>query len=353
MYSNNIKFRPVWFDSMGAKSTCTLVTTPDTSLIIDPGAAIMHKTYPISDSAKSNYLEQAKKSVMDASKVAENVVISHYHYDHLLVDDESESIYHGKELWIKDPNQWINHSQWERSRKFLKWLGKIENYRIQYTRPQNTNFKDPIDELQILRENNYDDHQRFNESIINGQKRFLKMSIQWTKTHWINVKSESIHFADGSGFQKGNTKVRFSEPLFHGVEYSRTGWLISTIVEFKGTKLLYTSDLQGPVIEDYAQWIINENPDILILDGPATYLLGYMLSNKDLERSIDNAVKIIENCDLDVMIYDHHLLRDPLYKKHTSRVWETAKERNISLLTAAEYNGDVPVLEKPENILNQ
>ncbi|MFP4654387.1 MAG: MBL fold metallo-hydrolase [Methanohalobium sp.] len=347
MYSNNIKFRPVCFDSMGAKSTCTLVTTPDTSLIIDPGAAIMHKTYPISDSAKLNYLEQAKKSVMNAAKDVEHVVISHYHYDHLLVDDKSECIYKDKDIWIKDPNQWINFSQWDRSRKFLKWLGKIENKRIQYTRPLKTTFKDPIDELPILRSKYYDYNQDFNEAILSGQKRFLKMSNQWARTHWINLKTGAIHFADGKGFQKGDTKVRFSEPLFHGVEYSRTGWIISTIVESNGAKLFYSSDLQGPVIEDYAQWIINENPDILILDGPATYLLGYMLSNKDLERSIDNAVNIIENCNLDVMIYDHHLLRDPSYKEHTSRVWETAKERGISLLTAAEYNGDVPVLEKP------
>jgi predicted metallo-beta-lactamase superfamily hydrolase len=33
---------------------------------------------------------------------------------------------------------------------------------------------------------------------------------------------------------------------------------------------IYTSHLQGPGIEDYAQWIIKENPDILILDGPPT-----------------------------------------------------------------------------------
>jgi predicted metallo-beta-lactamase superfamily hydrolase len=33
---------------------------------------------------------------------------------------------------------------------------------------------------------------------------------------------------------------------------------------------IYTSHLQGPGIEDSAQWIIKENPDILILDGPPT-----------------------------------------------------------------------------------
>jgi hypothetical protein len=346
MYNNYLKFKPVWFDSMGAKSTCTLVTTPDTSLIIDPGAAIMHKTFPISEFAKSDYLNQAKESVMKASKYAEHVVISHYHYDHLMVDDKSRYLYQGKNLWVKDPNQWINYSQWERARKFLKWLGKIEKYQIQYTKPKNISFKDPFDELETLKNKNYRDQQANEDFILKGSKWFSKLSSQWSKTNWINVKSDAVNFADGSGFQKGDTKVRFSEPLFHGVEYSKTGWLISTIVEYRDTKLLYTSDLQGPIIEDYAQWIINENPDILILDGPATYLLGYMLSNTDLKRSVDNAVDIIENCNLDIMIYDHHLLRDSSYKEHTSSVWEAAKKREVQILTAAEYNGDIPVLEK-------
>ncbi|NIR87043.1 hypothetical protein GWO13_05500, partial [Candidatus Bathyarchaeota archaeon] len=31
-----ISFQPVWFDSLGAKSACTLVKTSDVSVLIDP-----------------------------------------------------------------------------------------------------------------------------------------------------------------------------------------------------------------------------------------------------------------------------------------------------------------------------
>ncbi|MEE8299774.1 MAG: hypothetical protein V3R28_00540 [Desulfatiglandales bacterium] len=41
------------------------------------------------------------------------------------------------------------------------------------------------------------------------------------------------------------------------------------------------------MIEDYAQWIIKENPDILILDGPPGYLFGYMVNRINLQRAID------------------------------------------------------------------
>lgn len=31
----------VWFDSMGAKSSCLLIETPDVKILVDPGAAEM------------------------------------------------------------------------------------------------------------------------------------------------------------------------------------------------------------------------------------------------------------------------------------------------------------------------
>ncbi len=51
---------------------------------------------------------------------------------------------------------------------------------------------------------------------------------------------------------------------------------------------IYTSHLQGPGIDDYAQWIIEENPDILILVGPPGSLFRYMLNRINLQRAIDS-----------------------------------------------------------------
>jgi len=37
----------IWFDSMGAKSSCILVDTPDIKILVDPGAAAMQPSYPL------------------------------------------------------------------------------------------------------------------------------------------------------------------------------------------------------------------------------------------------------------------------------------------------------------------
>lgn len=60
----------------------------------------------------------------------------------------------------------------------------------------------------------------------------------------------------------------------------------------EGGTLLYTSDLQGSSIEDYTSWIIRENPDILILDGSVSYLLGYMLNKINLKRAVGNLISV-------------------------------------------------------------
>lgn len=43
----NVLFKPIWFDSIGAKSSSTLIKT-DIKIVIDPGIAIMHQSFPAS-----------------------------------------------------------------------------------------------------------------------------------------------------------------------------------------------------------------------------------------------------------------------------------------------------------------
>jgi predicted metallo-beta-lactamase superfamily hydrolase len=338
-------FELVWFDSMGAKSSCTLVTTPDTGILIDPGAAIMQPSFPLHELDKWMFLEKAHEKIREAAKRADHVVISHYHYDHFTAGAGAGDLYQHKDLWIKDPNRWINISQWDRSREFLQWLTGLEGNPLRYKRPEQTVFEDPSNYLPLAVSRDFGNYQnRREELLVKWQKRFFRIREKWVKCRWVCEPSERVHFADGSAFQVGETKVRFTHPLFHGIEYSNTGWVFATVIEQDDTKLIYTSDLQGPTIEDHAEWIIHENPDILILDGPATYLLGYMLNTTNLNRSVENAVWIIENCDLDVMIYDHHLLRDPLYKERTAKLWDMAEDMGVRVTTAAEYNGNEPVV---------
>ncbi|WP_129596819.1 MBL fold metallo-hydrolase [Methanohalophilus profundi] len=342
-----LEFRLVSFDSMGAKSSCIFVKTPDTSILIDPGAAILQKSFPLSDSQKQFYLLSAIHKIKEEMKEAEHIIISHYHFDHYMVDEDSCKTYLNSNMWIKDPNRWINHSQWERSRKFLQSLSRLKGTTLKYSPPMQCHYKDPVECLPLAFSMDFGDYQQRREELISRwRKRFLKMQKRWSSEKWVVPVSTGIYFSDGCEFKTGNTKVRFSRPLFHGIEYSATGWVIATIIEYGGKKLLHTSDLQGPVIEDHAQWIIDENPDILILDGPPTYLLGYLLNRTNLDRSINNIIRIIKESVPNLIIYDHHLLRDPLYRERTEKVWDIAVEMDVSIMTAAEYKGLVPVVLK-------
>lgn len=349
--SGEMEFDLIAFDSMGAKSCCTLVKTPDASILIDPGAAIMQKSFPLNDAGKFFYLECALGRIRDEMKKVDHIVISHYHFDHYMLDEDSCDAYLNTDLWIKDPNRWINHSQWERSRDLLKLMSRINKTDLMYSPPVQKKYRDPVECLPLAFSKDFGDYQGRREELISKwRKRFFKMRERWSTEKWIGPLSSNMHFSDGSGFEVGDTRVSFSRPLFHGIEYSSTGWVIATIVEYGGKKLIHTSDLQGPVLEDHAQWIIDEDPDILILDGPPTYLLGYLLNMTNLERSINNIIRIIRESCPGLIIYDHHLLRDPLYKERTAEVWDVADDMNVKIMTAAEYNGLVPVVLRSTGI---
>ena len=56
-----IKIEPIWSDSMGAKSLCVKVSTDDTTIMIDPSAAVMQKSYPMDSDRKYKHLVDAKE----------------------------------------------------------------------------------------------------------------------------------------------------------------------------------------------------------------------------------------------------------------------------------------------------
>ncbi len=347
----HISFKPVWFDSLGAKSSCTLVKTPDISVMIDPGVAIMHPSFPASTVNKILWRNQGKKAIKRASREAEVIVISHYHYDHYFPEDMS--VYEGKLIVAKDPNQYINDSQRSRAEDFYSKICehfggmKLESL---LSEPRVKKFQNPLEELPIAVRRDFGDYNKRREELLErGLSTFEKKVKKWSEWREIpefEFKGLKIRFLEGKEIHLGNTRIRFTKPLFHGIEFSSLGWVFATVIEYKGEKLLHSSDMNGPIIEDYAEWIIKENPDVLILDGPMTYMFGYLLNRINLNRAIENAVRIIEETDTELIIYDHHLVREARFRERTREVWETAERSKKKLLTAAEFLGKVPrVLE--------
>ena len=329
-----IDFKLIWFDSFGAKSSCTLIKTKDISILIDPGIAIMHPSFPASYSKKIYWKLKGERKIKKASKQADWIIISHYHWDHFLKDSK---IYENKVLFVKNPNEYINDSQRERAVNFFSNLLKRE---LKFEKQTKKTFKNTAERLKSLTKNFGDYQKRRKELLKKGKKWFLNRAKKWKNYKKIpegNFKKFRLIFPEGKELKKGKTKVKFTEPLFHGIEYSRVGWVFSTIIKRGKEKLIHSSDLNGPIIEDYADWIIKENPTFLILDGPMTYMLGYTLNLINFRRVLENVKNIIEKVDFKVMIWDHHLPREPKFRKHTEEIWKKAKKLNKRVTTASEY----------------
>lgn len=347
----DMKVHLVWFDSLGAKSSSLLIETPDIKLLIDPGAAVMQPGYPLSDEEKRELREEAFGEIKKAASKADHIFISHYHYDHHTLPSEAEGMYGNKTLWIKDPNLWINASQWERSRVFLGQLyGEFAKgeFKEVLAPPEEKELSDPLEGMRLVGKKEYGDYQSRKEELLKKGKRWWEnLKRDWFNGLWVRefkAKGIEVRFADGREIIKGKTRVRFTKPLFHGIEYARLGWLIALVVEYGSHKFLYTSDLQGPQVENYTEWIIEENPEALVVDGPTTYLFGYMLNRVNLKRAIDNMCGIIRKTSTKIIIYDHHNLREALYQERLKEVYKTAEEEGKVVLTAAEWFGEEPLI---------
>jgi predicted metallo-beta-lactamase superfamily hydrolase len=348
--TKKITIKPVWFDSLGAKSSCTLVKTSDVKILIDPGIAAMQPSFPASDAKKRQWREEGGKAIKRASKEADIIIISHYHYDHFFPTDLS--IYKDKILFAKNPNEYINDSQRARATSFYSSIcetyGKTNLESLMKTKRRRKKYPDPLADLPIARHKDFGDYnKRRAELFEKGKKWFDGRVANWVKNPVIpelNFHSLKVKYPEGKEFKFGDTTLRFSKALFHGIEFSRVGWVFYTIVEHETEKFIHSSDLDGPIIENYTQQIIHENPQVLILDGPMTYMFGYLLNRINLNRAVENAAEIVRSIDAELIIYDHHLPRDRKFRERTEKVWNTAKEVNKKVMTVAEFLGREPVV---------
>ncbi len=108
-------------ESLGVRSMATLVRTKQTTMLIDPGAALGPKRYGLPpDKVEWQRLWQLKEEIKKRLKEADIVVVTHYHYDHY--DPEWAPLFKGKRVFLKDPERNINRNQAKRAREFLKRL---------------------------------------------------------------------------------------------------------------------------------------------------------------------------------------------------------------------------------------
>lgn len=148
---------------------------------------------------------------------------------------------------------------------------------------------------------------------------------------------QKLEYSDGNEFQLGNTKIIFSPPVFHGTN-SKLGYVTEVLID-DGYRFIHTSDVEGPSLDDQTDFIVQNKPNLVILDGPLSYMLGFRYSHESLNTSVENMIKIIENCPLNSLVIDHHFLRDLKWKERIAKVFDVAEKRNVKIQTAAEFAG--------------
>ncbi|RLB04214.1 MAG: hypothetical protein DRG59_10620 [Deltaproteobacteria bacterium] len=272
-----MKILPLAFDSFGVRSMATFIET-DKKILIDPGVALGPSRYNLPPHPlEIKKLRELEKVIEEfAQRKAEILTISHYHYDHY---SPYAKFYKDKILLMKHPKNKINFSQQQRAKEFLEEISKKQK------------------------------------------------------------KPERIEFADGKKFNFGETKIKFSQPVFHGAENSRLGYVIMCSISYKNETIIHASDVQGPQVKETKDWILKENPNLLILSGYPTIFIGWRFSKKGLEESNKNLIEILEKTKVEKIILEHHLLRDLHYKKKISEVLKKAKSLSKEILTAAEFLG--------------
>jgi len=351
----SIKVRLLFFDSLGAKCSSVLVKTPDVSILVDPGAAGLQPGFPLSSEEKASLREKAFERILRYGVSSDVVVITHYHYDHHVHPsrlEEMMNLFKGKTLLVKNPNQWINRSQRKRAFVFLsklyQMLGGHEPFDNILEPSRFTMINDP-----------FDDHPKTAAlwrkaegkklMVYRAKKRWFNRIVEsWQQNKWMGefkVEDTEVRLADGREFIFGNTKIRFSRPLFHGQFLDNIGWVLGFTVKHEDETFLFTSDLQGPIIEEYADWIIRSEPDLIVADGPPLYTYGFMIGKEDVERVVDNMKNIIREAEPSEIIWDHHMCRG-LFKPKLKKVYSYAEKVGVKIQTAAEHIGRKPLIEQ-------
>ena len=266
---------PIAFDSLGTRSMSCFVATNDVNILIDPGVSLAPIRY--NKPPHSIELKRLEEHKREIIKYSEKSDI--LTISHMHFDHfmpESKEIYKNKILLIKHPTQNINRSQFGRAKEFLEL---------------------------------------------------------------INYTPKQIEYADNREFIFGKTKIKFSPPCWHGAEKSKLGYVLMVSIDDGDTKIMHCSDVQGPVVSKTTELIIRENPDLIIISGPLSYMVGFRLSWQNLKQAENNFIRILRETKAETIILDHHLLRDLDYKNKFKNAYAEAEKLNKKVISAAEFLG--------------
>lgn len=283
MYLDEIEVIPIAAESLGVRSLCTMVRTPDISILLDPSAALAKRFSLEPHPLEYHALRDALVDIHEYAEEASILSFSHYHYDHvrpgfqnslynLSTRDERKEMLTGKTVFAKDNRENINTSQRRRGYYFLK------------------------DVEPVVKE------------------------IEWV---------------DGRSFNFGDTTISYSHPLPHGPNGSQLGFVLATMIEHSGTRFLFAPDVQGPISKETLSYILALEPELAIIGGPPLYL------SQVSKHEIQSALYCLSNLAVSIprLVVDHHNMRGGNWSEWIKPVRSVCEESGNTLLSIAELAG--------------
>jgi predicted metallo-beta-lactamase superfamily hydrolase len=285
----NIRVKPLAAESLGVRSMCTYVETPEVRILLDPGVALGPRFRLLPHPIEYKALSESRERILEYAAKAEVVTASHYHFDHVSPPLSSDSV------WT--------------------WSSKEVAQQI---------YGDKILLLKDIRE---------------------RISFSQRKRGWIFRKvleplAKKVLPCDGTSFSFGDTKLRFSDPVVHGEEGGGLGWVVLLKISRLGESFMFCPDVQGPMSQETLNLILSEKPDMAMVGGPPLYLAGFRVSEESVRMGIYNLAKLTKV--VRSIILDHHLLRDINWRSFAAPAYEEAALNDCQILTAAESLGLSP-----------
>lgn len=201
-------------ESMGVRGLSCMVEIKDRKILIDPGMALGFRRYNLlPHPAQVAVGEQTRKKIKDALKDATDVVISHYHGDHVPLVDAN-------------PYQIDAHQFAPLLRKPRFWT-----------------------------------------------KGTGAMSTRMVARRESLVKLLGMELPDAENKMDG--ALTFSPPMSHGEPNTSLGTMMMTRIMDEEKVFVHGSDIQL-LNEQAVSFILDWRPDIVLVGGPPLYLSGFM-----------------------------------------------------------------------------
>jgi predicted metallo-beta-lactamase superfamily hydrolase len=280
-----MRVTPLAFESLGVRSMCTFVQTPDVSILLDAGVSLCPWRFNLPPHPiEFQNIQILRDKIAAAADRSQIVTLSHYHYDHhtpsfedwivnwTAQNETAQQIYQNKMLFIKSSKKNINKSQCDRVEMFLKTGAKY---------------------------------------------------------------AKTVEEADDKTFVYGNTSLHFSKAVPHGDDQSAMGYVVMLTIEYGHERFMFAPDIQGPMSNMTLQLILEKQLSLLIIGGPPFYHQNLRVSDVAIQKAVNNLKEIVKSVPLTIL--EHHTLRDELFQQKTLSIKEQAKQAGHDVLTAAEY----------------